>query len=156
MIMARHYAVKKLVGTKPKLHNDDEVIRLGKDLVAWLDDPKGGKEEMFFVGWYFDRHGMFRGDFKALTHRTLFLPYYEIALKKIVRNIVKCKEISQSYGNRYLAMYDYDLRSFEKEVREEEAAIKRLKEQTPDSFKENIKEMSNFFDKIQTQKNPAA
>lgn len=104
-------------GRPPELFSDEEVIELGKDLVSWLEGD--GKEEFMFEDWYFKKHNMFRSDWKSLIQRLKFLPYYEIARKKITTNMVKNKDIAQSYGNRYLGLYDNDVRDHEKEIAKE-------------------------------------
>ena len=98
---------------------DDEVIAFGEDLLDWVDNQ--GKDQFMFVDWYYNRHRLFRSEWKTLIQRVCFLPYYEIARKKLTSNIVKNKEIAQSYGNRYLCMYDDELHGFEEDNKDKES-----------------------------------
>lgn len=151
-------AKTKIRGRPGKLVSTEDLHELGKDLLDWLDNPVTGANEIYFVGWYYDRHGLFRDDWKKLTQRDLFRPYYEIALKKMVRNIVKNENLAQSYGNRYLGMYDVDLRAHEKLIKQEEAELKRSQEVSFVAFAENLNKLQNFFDHVKAQaqieKNP--
>ena len=106
-------------GRIPEKCTDDEVVELGKDLLDWLD--REGKEEIHFEPWFYGKHKMFRDDWKNLIQRKYFLPYYKIARKKIMGNVIKNKEIPQSYGNRYLNYYNDEMLEHEEGIRDREA-----------------------------------
>src|SRR5215831_15406541 len=136
------------LGRPPKYFSDDKCHQLGQDLLSWLDDPKGGKEQIFFVRWYYHKHGMFRDDWKALIQREIFLPYYEIARKVMVENLMRNEDIYQSYGGRYLAMYDDELRADEEAVKDREAARNtKVPENSPD-FMKNLALIDQFFQQL--------
>ena len=103
------------VGRPPNLFSGEQVNELGKDLLIWLENE--GKDYFMFEYWYYNKHGMFRADWKALIQRTEFLPYYEVARKKMSHNMVQNKDVPQSYGNRYLGLYDDHIKEYEAEIR---------------------------------------
>jgi len=107
-------------GRPPNLFSSEELIDLGKDLLAWMDSSEG-KNVIIWVDWYHYRHGMFRTDWKALIQREEFLPYYDLARQKMAQNISLNNKIAQSYGNRYLHRYDDELGADEETARDREA-----------------------------------
>ena len=104
---------KLQTGRPPKKYSDEECVTLAKDLISWLQDKEGGRLEPVFVEWYGVKHDMFRADWKNLCLRAAFSPYYATARQLMARNIMCNKEIAQSYGNRYLAVYDENLHAHE-------------------------------------------
>lgn len=104
-------------GRPPKTYSDKEAKDLGEDLLKWAQSTEG-KEAMIWVDWYMHK-GMFRSDWKALIQRTEFLPYYEMARQILNKNIVLNKNIAQSYGNRYLSLYDDELNEHEEKKRQD-------------------------------------
>ena len=73
-------------GRPPNLFSTEEVIELGKDLLAWIESS-AGKETLIWVDWYYNKHNMFRHDWKSLIQRPQFLPYYELARQIMAKNI---------------------------------------------------------------------
>jgi len=106
-------------GRPPKLFTTEEAIALGEDLLRWVGQE--GLGTLVWVDWYYDVHKMFRADWKSLVQRPEFLPYYEIARKKMTRNITLNDNIPQSYGNRYLNYYDDELLSHEEGIKDRDA-----------------------------------
>lgn len=114
-----------VAGRPGKLFTDEEVVALGKDLLAWLES-KEGKNNLMWVDWFYNKHNMFRDDFKSLVQRKEFFPYYEVARQIMAKNIVLNNKIAQSYGNRYLAKYDDELLDHEESIKDRD--VKRGKE----------------------------
>lgn len=135
-------------GRPPILYEREELPPLGEDLLEWVDTD--GKESLMFVEWYHNKHGMFLQDWKELIQRPDFRPYYDIARRKLASNVVKNKDIPQSYGNRYLGMYDRDVHDYEQEVRELEAALKDKKSSDFGELAENLQKMGDFFEKVRS------
>lgn len=111
--------VNSTTGRPPSLCTDEECEILGKDLVEWI---KTQREQTHFIEWYYDRHGMFRDDWKALVQRAVFLPFYKVARQLMTAQMMKSK-MHPSYINRYIAMYDDELRDEEKSIRDEKNAV---------------------------------
>lgn len=107
-------------GRPPNFYTIEEVIELGKDLVSWVESSEG-KSTLIWVDWYWDKHNMFRPDWKALIQRPEFLPYYQLARQKLARNIVLNDNIPQSYGNRYLNLYDDSVLEHEEAAKDRDA-----------------------------------
>lgn len=107
-------------GRPPKLFTSEEAHELGKDLVNWVESNEG-KATLIWVDWYWDKHKMFRPDWKSLIQRPEFLPYYQLARQKLTRNIVLNDNIPQSYGNRYLHLYDDEVFDHEEGIRDRDA-----------------------------------
>lgn len=111
-------------GRPPKLFTAEEVHILGQDLLQWIESEES-KKTIIWVDWYWNKHQMFRSDWKSLIQRPEFLPYYELARQKMASNITFNDKIPQSYGNRYLHKYDDQLQDFEEANRDKEAARKK-------------------------------
>lgn len=107
-------------GRPPKLFTREQVEELGKDLLRWvLENPK----EFMWVSWYYNK-GMLRGDWEALVQRDEFLGYYETARLFITQNMILNKDVAQSYGNRYLGLYDNSLRDHEESIKDADSKRK--------------------------------
>lgn len=130
------------VGRPPELIPDEALDELGRDLLHWLDND--GKDEVFFHPWFYDIKGMFRGDWKALIKRTGFVPYYEVARKKISNNLMRSKNIPQSYGNRYLGLYDDEVRDDEESVKDKDA--ERESKNSKNFSTEDLAKLQAFFE----------
>lgn len=87
---------------------------------------------------------MFRGDWKALIKRTGFVPYYEVARKKISNNLMRSKNIPQSYGNRYLGLYDDEVRDDEESVKDKDA--ERESKNSKNFSTEDLAKLQAFFE----------
>lgn len=111
-------AMKKLIGRPPLIYSDEDCVRLGEELLEWLNDKDGGKFCTHFVRWYGIKHQMFEKDWKDLKRRTYFAPYYQKARKILTENIMNNQKVAQSYGNRYIGMYDPELHEWEEEKAE--------------------------------------
>lgn len=107
-------------GRPPNFFTSEEVTELGKDLLAWVESNEG-KSTLIWVDWYWDKHQLFRQDWKSLIQRPEFLPYYQMARQKLARNIVLNDDIPQSYGNRYLHLYDDTVLEHEEAIKDRDA-----------------------------------
>jgi len=138
----------KKVGRPPKLFQSEELEGLGLDLIHWLKHE--GKQELMFVDWYYDRHNMFRHDWLDLINRPEFRTYYEIARRIMAKNIIKNKDIPQSYGNRYLAIYDRDVYDHEKEIKVQEAALKKSDVNDFAELGSNLQKLGEFLERLRS------
>jgi hypothetical protein len=137
-------------GRPPKTFSDEKVHELGEDLLQWVRDPEGGVGEVFYVNWYYFKHGMIRHDWHKLCERIEFRPYYEVARQIMANNLMKNKDIPQSYGGRYLAVRDDELRQEEKAIREEEAALKNKSSNDFMELADNLQKMDSFLDRLRS------
>jgi hypothetical protein len=110
---------EKIIGRPPKLFSKEQCVELGKDLIEWIKGE--GANGTQFVRWYWDKHFMFKKDWKELKQRESFRPYYEMAQQKMAENISLNNKIAQSYGNRYLCYYDPDLLEHEEAKKDRQA-----------------------------------
>ena len=113
-------------GRPPVVFTDEEVHELGQELTIWVRET----DQIFHLSEFWGIHKMMmKGDWDALRGRSGFFPYYKDAIELMVLKTMKNKDLSTSYGNRFLAMYSQELREFEREVRkqqvEDEIAIKK-------------------------------
>lgn len=131
-----------MVGRPPKLYLNEDLPKMGEDLIKWLENE--GRYQFMFEPWYFRIHGMFRKDWKELIQRETFRPYYEIARKIMASNMVMNKDVPQSYGNRYLGLYDDEVHHHEEDIRDKEAARKNLDEDS-EAIKGTVSEMRDLL-----------
>lgn len=138
-------------GRPPKLFTSEEATALGEDLLRWVGQE--GLGTLVWVDWYYDMHKMFRDDWKALVQRPEFLPYYEIARKKMTRNITLNDNIPQSYGNRYLNYYDDELLSHEEGIKDRDAS--RGKEGKQNVNAEQLQLLADCLSRFQQRAKPS-
>lgn len=148
---------REVGGRPPQKVLDDRLEELGKDLVEWIKDPKGGRHEINWVKWYHLKHGLTPSDWTNLQNRQGFRMYYNVAKQIMTSNIVSSKEIHHSYGHRYISLYDPELHEHEehkqdlqskrrirekkKELQENEIALKRFQKSISDGTL--LEELSN-------------
>lgn len=95
----------------------EECIKLGEDLLKWATEPT--KEwRCLFQQWYSLKMGIRRKDWKTLIQSPEFLPYYEMAQASLA---VKCVNgtMKDGFGQRYIRLYDRDLKEEENESKEQ-------------------------------------
>ena len=78
-----------VAGRPPKLFSKEQAEELGKDLLEWINTH--GKNQLNWVEWYYNKHNMFRNDWRALLQRSEFLTYYEVARKIMASNMMQNK-----------------------------------------------------------------
>lgn len=147
---------KDLGGRPPVKIPDEDLDRLGRDLLAWLD--KEGKEEIFFKRWYYDRNNFTKDDWHHLTKREGFRPYYDLARTQMTSNLIK-GEIEKSYVHRYLGIYDKQLDEHEEAIKDKEAQRKKLDATNMQALAEGFGRMQSFFEQLrsmQTSENTLA
>lgn len=102
---------------------DDEVRKLGKELVEWVskkitsDDPP-----VHLTEWYAIEKGMLYPDWDILRNRVEFDQYYHTALDLMALATQKNRKLETAYGSRFLGVYSKDLRRHEKKIAEEKKA----------------------------------
>lgn len=127
-------------GRPPKLFTGEECEELGKDILNWVqENPKA----TYWVPWYLSK-GMLHDDWEALANRPEFIRYYLTARRILASNIALRKDLAPSYGNRYLALYDPDLRAHEKEIKDEDA--KRTKDVISVADPAKVANLNVFFE----------
>jgi hypothetical protein len=138
---------KALSGRPPLKIPDEDLDALGHDLLDWLDTV--GSNKAFFQDWYFDKHGLTRGDWKSLIQRQGFLPYYEIARLKMTRNLMY-GDLDKGYVHRYLGLYDDQLHDHEEGVKDREAGRKKLDSTNLQALAEGFGRMQSFFEQLRS------
>ena len=71
------------------------------------------------------KKGMLFSEWKTLTHRVDFVPYYDVALEMMTLATMQNEKLSTAYGSRFLGLYSKDLREYEKTIKEQNAEIER-------------------------------
>lgn len=92
---------------------DDELHRLGDDLVKWATEPTEEKRTAFQF-WYALRHGMILKQWKLLKQHPVFSPYYEKARAALSQKLHN-DELEKGMAHRYARMYDQELAQEENE-----------------------------------------
>lgn len=103
---------------------DDELILLGQDLVAWASEKskKGEPLRVRFCDWYTDQ-GFVRKQWEDFRDKPAFSWYYEKARALMAGRYVD-GTVNQSIAHRYLRIYDPELRDEENIDADAEAARK--------------------------------
>lgn len=91
----------------------DELIDLGKDLVAWAAEKvkKGEPIRVRYCDWYTDR-GFIRKQWEHMREKPEFQWYYERARTLLGLKYVD-GTVNQSIAHRYLRIYDPEVRDAE-------------------------------------------
>lgn len=104
----------------------EELIELGKDLLKWASEKKKGELRARWCEWFSCRHFFVRAQWKHMIEKPEFRPYYEAAQPYLADRWID-GTINQAIAQRYLRIYDPELRehedidSDEKEVRKAKA-----------------------------------
>lgn len=97
----------------------DECIRLGKEMVEWVDKHKPSH----LSEWFSIEKMITWKQWDAMCQREEFVPYYEIALNMVARNIRE-GIIDKSLGQRFLNLYHRDLKKDEMDMVKYQADVK--------------------------------
>lgn len=101
-------------GRPPEAYQDEDLIKLGHDMRAWMKEMDAKNEPVAFLSeFYCLKEYIPRGTWQSLIERKCFAPYYEEAKQWLSARIVKLNQIKESYGNRILGMYSTDVDSYE-------------------------------------------
>ena len=117
-------------GGRPRtsIPEKEELIQLGQDLLAWAAEKKKGELRCRWCEWYSRKHFFIRAQWKHMIEKPEFRPYYEAAQTFLADKWID-GTINQAIAQRYLRIYDPELRehedidSDEKEIRKA-AALK--------------------------------
>jgi hypothetical protein len=92
--------------------NDEELARLGEDLLAWASEKKKGELRCRWCEWYSRKHFFIRKEWKRMIDTPAFRPYYEAAQTFLGEKWID-GTINQAIAQRYLRIYDPELRESE-------------------------------------------
>lgn len=107
---------RKILNGRPPLHgSNEELIELGKELVAWVKERIGKSDLVHLSQFYVNYKNMCRTEWRIIRKRNSFVPYYEQALELMSQQTIINKDINTSYGSRYLGIYCADIRDHERE-----------------------------------------
>jgi hypothetical protein len=90
----------------------EEMIELGKDLLAWASEKKKGELRCRWCEWYACKHFFIRKQWKRMLDTPEFRPYYEAAQPYLAQKWID-GTINQSIAHRYLRIYDPELKEHE-------------------------------------------
>lgn len=108
---------KRAYSGRPPKYEDHEVDKLGKELLAWMDEMDAKGEEVVHLSeWYRKRKDWSKTEWEALYCRDAFVSYYEKAKDWIGERLLKNRDFPQSYGNRFLPIYFTEIRDHERSV----------------------------------------
>jgi hypothetical protein len=123
--------------------DNDAVIALGEELLKWMKECDEGVHDMpvHLSDFYFDIKDMFIHEWKCILQRECFLPYYEKAKLWLSKKILLNKDIQQSYGNRFIGMYNRELHDYEEAKADRQAErAQGIKAQDAQNFADLLKE----------------
>lgn len=90
----------------------EELIKLGEDLLEWASEKKKGELRCRWCEWYAKKHFFIRKQWKRMLDTEEFRPYYESAQVFLGEKWID-GTIHQSIAQRYLRLYDPELREQE-------------------------------------------
>ena len=90
----------------------EELIKLGQDLLEWASEKKKGELRCRWCEWYACKHFILRAQWKRMIDTPEFRPYYEAAQPYLAEKWID-GTINQSIAQRYLRLYDPELRENE-------------------------------------------
>lgn len=140
-----------MVAGRPRtsIPEKDELIELGKDLLAWASEKKKGELRCRWCEWYAKRHFFIRAQWKHMIEKEEFRPYYEHAQAYLAERWLE-GPIHHSLAHRYIRIYDPELRQEEDIDADADAARKAnaLKSESKAIEEERIK----VLDEVQRKK----
>lgn len=112
-------------GGRPRecIPEKEELIELGKDLLEWASEKKKGELRCRWCEWYSRRHFFIRKQWKRMIDTEEFRPYYEAAQTFLADKWID-GTINQSIAQRYLRIYDPELKESEDVDADEKEARK--------------------------------
>ncbi len=110
---------------RSSIPDDEELIKLGEDLLAWASEKKKGELRCRWCEWYCRKHFFIRKQWKRMVDTESFRPYYEAAQGFLAEKWID-GTINASISHRYLRIYDPELKEGENEDADAEAARKAL------------------------------
>lgn len=107
-----------VAGRPPKVHSDEEVVSLGKEMVDWIIEKiESGKPPVHLTQWYVLNKRISYPDWDLLRRREQFRQYYDTATDLMALSTMTNKDLEVAYGSRFLGLYSKDLRQHEKDVK---------------------------------------
>jgi hypothetical protein len=112
-------------GGRPRtsIPEKEELIELGKDLLEWAAEKKKGELRCRWCEWFAAKHFFIRKQWKRMIDTDEFRPYYEAAQVYLGNKYID-GTINPSIAQRYLRLYDPDLREDEDATADADAARK--------------------------------
>lgn len=120
---------------------DEELIKLGEELVQWATEDVPRKEKLKrlrFADWYSLKKGMLRKEWDLLCEKPIFQVYYEQTRNALANNYVD-GTISPSIAHRFMRHYCPEVKQEENELIAYEARVKADKDkEVADEYKEKF------------------
>lgn len=125
---------------RTSIPSDQELIKLGEDLVTWASTKVKGELRCRWCEWYAKKQFLIRKQWKRMLDTDSFRPYYEIAQAYLSEKYLD-GTINASIAHRYLRIYDPELKEQEDIDANEETARKAsaLKSETKAIEEEKLK-----------------
>ena len=95
--------------------SDEEIVKLGEELLQWCKDNEENEKIVHLSQFYLKVKDIGPTQWDNLSERACFHGYYEKAINWMAAKVMTNKRLSESYGNRYISMYDKKLHKHEKE-----------------------------------------
>lgn len=116
-----------MAGGRPRtsIPEKEELIELGKDLLAWASEKKKGELRARWCEWYACKHFFIRKQWKRMLDTEEFRPYYEAAQPYLAEKWID-GTINQSIAHRYLRIYDPELKEHE-DIDSEATEVRKAK-----------------------------
>ena len=138
-------------GGRPRtsIPEKNELIDLGKDLLAWAQETKKGELRCRWCEWYACKHFFLRKQWKRMVDTEEFRPYYEAAQPYLAKKWID-GTINASIAHRYLRIYDPELK--ENEDVDLDADVARKASVSKSETKANEEERQKVLEEVQRNK----
>lgn len=114
------YALGNKGGRPPVMFSKEDLVVLGEELLEWMKQNDDNNKIVHMSQWYSEIKEINYSVWKSMVQcRDEFLPYYERFRLWMARKTMQNKDLRESYGNRFLAVYAADLRETEREISRE-------------------------------------
>ena len=111
-----------MVRPRTSVPEDEELIKLGEDLVQWASEKKKGELRCRWCEWFARRHFFIRAQWKHMIEKESFRPYYEMAKSYLGDKYID-GTINASIAQRYLKIYDPEVRESEDQDLKDKAVL---------------------------------
>lgn len=107
-------------GGRPRTVSPDpnQCIELGEQMIKWVKE----NNPSHLSEWYSIEMFIPWKTWNAMCEVPEFLPYYEVALNMIAKNI-RNESIDKSLGQRFLGLYHRDLKQYDMDMKKFEAEL---------------------------------
>jgi hypothetical protein len=130
-----------------------EMQELGEEMLAWID----AQDELLHLSQWYTIHKMFTyNEWKTFIQRNEFIPYYEIALKKVGMSYMrKDSPIEPSLKQRWQRVYFKDLKEQEDQDKDDDITREsQMQKGLTKDYDDKLMKVAEQLERIREVKKP--